>query len=120
MEKELAQLDQFKVFRLQKPGESLDGYERLPYHVVWDCKFDYRRKARVVLQGDEQEAVTEESYSGVVSLQTVRIMFLLATVNKLQLWAADSFLNGVTNDKLYIIAGPEFGPEREGKALIFV
>ena len=37
MEKELAQLDQFKVFRLQKPGESLDGYEWLPYHVVWDC-----------------------------------------------------------------------------------
>ena len=37
MEKELAQLDQFKVFRLQKPGESLDSYERLPYHVVWDC-----------------------------------------------------------------------------------
>ena len=27
MEKELAQLDQFKVLRLQKPGESLDGYE---------------------------------------------------------------------------------------------
>ena len=57
MEKELAQLDQFKVFRLQKPGESLDGYERLPYHVVWDCKFDYCRKARVVLQGDKQEAI---------------------------------------------------------------
>ena len=34
MEKELAQLDQFKIFRLQKPGESLDGYERLPYHVT--------------------------------------------------------------------------------------
>ena len=48
-------------------------------------------------------------------------MFLLATVNKLQLWAADvgnAFLNGITHDKLYIIAGPEFGPEREGKALI--
>ena len=48
-------------------------------------------------------------------------MFLLATVNKLQLWAADvgnAFLNGITRDKLYIIAGPEFGPEREGKALI--
>ena len=45
----------------------------------------------------------------------------MATVNKLQLWAADvgnAFLNGITRDKLYIIAGPEFGPEREGKALI--
>ena len=99
MEKELAQLDQFKVFRLQKPGDSLDSYEQLPYHIVWDCKFDFCRKACVVLQGDKQEAVTNESYSGVVSLQTVRIMFLLATVNKLQLWAADvgnAFLNGIT------------------------
>ena len=93
----------------------MDGYERLPYHVVWDCKFDYRRKARVVLQEDKQEAITDESYSGVVSLQTVRIMFLLATVNKLQLWAADvvnAFLNGITHDKWYIIAGPKFGKEK--------
>ena len=44
-------------------------------------------------------------------------MFLLATLNKLQLWAADidnAFLIGIAQDKLYIIAGPEFGPEREG------
>ena len=104
-----------------KAGESLDGYERLSYHVVWDCQFDNHRNPHVVLQGDKQESITDESYSGVVSLQTIRIMFLLATVNKLQLWAADvenAFLNGITRDKLYIIAGPEFGPEREGKALI--
>ena len=119
--KELAQLDEFEVFRPLKSGESLEGYERLPYHVVWDCKFDFRRKARIVLQGDKQTAPTDDSYSGVVSLTTVRLMFLLATMNKLHLWAADvgnAFLNGITRDKLYIIAGPEFGPEREGKPLI--
>ena len=118
MLKELAQLDEFKVFRPRKPGESLEGYERLPYHLVWDCKFDYRRKCRIVLNGDKQYAETDDSYSGVVSLTTVRIMFLLATIGKLQLWAADignAFLNGLTRDKLYIVAGPEFGPEREGK-----
>ena len=39
-------------------------------------------------------------------------------MNKLHLWAAyvgNAFLNGITQDKLYIIAGPKFGPEREGK-----
>ena len=88
---------------------------------MWDCKYDYRRKARVVLQGDKQRAETDDAYSGVVSLTTVRIMFLLATIGKLQLWAADignAFLNGLTRDKLYIVAGPEFGKEREGKELI--
>ena len=99
--KELAQLDEFEVFRPLKPCESLEGYERLPYHVVWDCKFDFQRKARVVLQGDKQVAPTDDSYSDVVSLTTVRLMFLLAlaTLNKLHLWAADignAFLNGVT------------------------
>ena len=114
--KELAQLDEFQVFRALKPGESLEGYERSPYHVVWDCKLDFRRKARIVLQGDKQTAITYDSYSGVVSLTTVCLLFLLATMNKLHLWAADvgnAFLNGITRDKLYIIAGPEFGPERQ-------
>ena len=41
MQKELNQLDEFQVFRMRKQGESLEGYERLPYHFVWDCKFDY-------------------------------------------------------------------------------
>ena len=42
-------------------------------------------------------------------------------MNKLHLWAADvgnAFLNGITRDKLYIIAGPEFGKELVGKTLI--
>ena len=44
-------------------------------------------------------------------------MFLLAIMNKFHLWAADignAFLNGITRDKLYTIAGPKFGPEQEG------
>ena len=104
-----------------REGETLEGFEKLPYHFVFAVKYDYRRKCRVVLGGDHQQSPTDESYSGVVSLTTVRIMFLLATIGKMHLWAADignAFLNGITRDKLYIIAGPEFGPEREGKILI--
>ena len=77
----------------------------------WDCKFDYRRKSRIVLQGDKQIPPANDAYSGVVSLTGVMIIFLLAILNKLQLWAADignAFLNGITRDKLYIITGPEF------------
>ena len=49
------------------------------------------------------------------------ILFLLATMNSLHLWVADvgnTFLNGIARGKLYIIAGPVFGPERAGKPLI--
>ena len=79
IKKELTQMDDFSVFRFLNQGESLDDYQKLPYHMVFDVKFDLRRKARL----------EDESYSGVVSLTTVRILFLLATTNSLHLWAAD-------------------------------
>ena len=118
---ELKQLDDFQVFRTIDTDETLEGYQKLPCHVVFDVKFDLRRKARLVVGGDHQTGPKDESYSGVVSLTTIRILFLLATINKLHLWAADienAFLNGITRDKLYIVAGPEFGPERAGKVLV--
>ena len=57
--------------------------------MVFDVKFDLRRKVRLVVGGDHQTGPKDESYSGVVSLTTIRILFLLATMNKLHLWAAD-------------------------------
>ena len=105
-------MDDFNVFRFLIQGESLDDYQKLPYHMVFDVEIDLRRKARLVVGGDHQTGPKDESYSGVVSLTTIRILFLLATTNSLHLWAADvgnAFLNGITRDKLYIIAGPEFG-----------
>ena len=74
----MKQLDDFNVFRFPKPGESLAEYQQLPYHMVFDVKFDLRRKARLVVGGDHQMGPKDESYSGVVSLTTVRILFLLA------------------------------------------
>ena len=98
---ELNQLDDFKVFRNVKPGETLEGFQKLPYHMVFDVKFDLRRKARLVVGGDHQTGPKDESYSGVVSLTAIRLLFLLATINKLHLWAADignAFLNGITRE----------------------
>ena len=118
--KELKQLDGFKVFRSFNDHDNFEEFQRLPYHMVFNVKFDLRRKARLVVGGDHQTGPKDESYSGVVSLTTIRILFLLATMNKLHLWAADignAFLNGITRDKLYIIAGPEFG-SRQGTKLV--
>ena len=118
--KELKQLDDFKVFRSFDDNDNIEEFQKLPYHMVFDVKFDLRRKARLVVGGDHQTGPKDESYSGVVSLTAIRILFLLATMNKLHLWAADignAFLNGITRDKLYIIAGPEFG-NRQGTRLV--
>jgi Reverse transcriptase (RNA-dependent DNA polymerase) len=59
-------------------------------------------------------------YSGVMNLQRFRLILVLADLNDLQLWATDkgnAYIEAYTTEKVYIIAGPEFG-EREGHILV--
>ena len=53
-------------------------------------------------------------------MDTVRMGFALASMNKLTVCAADignAFLYGKTNEKVYVIAGKEFGIH-QGKCMI--
>ena len=64
---------------------------------------------------------TEDVYSGVVDMETVRIVFVVARVNGLLVVADDvgnAFLYGITKECVYIVAGPEFRLELCGKILI--
>ena len=97
-----------------------EGYKRIPYHMVFDVKFDLRRKSRLVAGGNHTENPKEDIYSGVVGMETIRLAFTLAAMNNLQVCAADvgnAFLYGKTKEKVYIVAGPEFG-EHAGKRMI--
>ena len=54
----------------------------------------------------------ESVYSGVISLRGLRLVMFLAELNKLLLWGRDAgnaYPEALTKEKLYIIAGPEFG-----------
>ena len=121
MDKELRQINDYKTFRAIDPGETLPiGYKKIPYHMVFDVKFDLRRKARLVAGGNWTDPPKEDIYSGVVGLETIRLGFLLAEMNNLESCAADignAFLYGKTREKVYITAGPEFG-EMQGRTLI--
>ena len=53
-------------------------------------------------------------------MDTIRMAFVLASMNNLDVCAADistAFLYGKTKEKVYLIAGPEFG-EHAGKHMI--
>ena len=53
-------------------------------------------------------------------MSTIRMAFLLAAMNNLSACAADignAFLYGSTRERVYVIAGPEFG-DLAGKKLI--
>jgi hypothetical protein len=63
---------------------------------------------------------SDECFSGVVSMEAVRLGFIIARMNGLLVCAGyvgNVFLYGTTKEKYYIIAGPEFGLDVEGKRL---
>jgi hypothetical protein len=111
--KELNQINEYQTFWVLEEGKTLPNeYKCLPYHIVFDVKFDLRRKARLVAGSNFTDPPKEDVYSGVVSMDTIRLGFMLAKMNNLQICAADignAFLYGKTSDKCYIIAVPEFG-----------
>jgi Reverse transcriptase (RNA-dependent DNA polymerase) len=65
---------------------------------------------------------TESVYSGVVSRQGIQLIIFLAKLNKLELRGADdgnAYLEALTKEKVYIIAGPEFRDLAGHTLLIF-
>ena len=96
------------------------GYQRIRVHFVFDVKHDGRHKARLVADGHLTDVPVDSVYSGVVSLRGFRLVCFLAELNALQLWATDignAYLEAMTSEKVYIIAGPEFG-DLEGHILV--
>jgi len=117
---ELQQINEYETFRPANNGKISNQHTRIPYHFVFDVKFDMQWKVRLVAGGNHTEPLKENNFWGVVGMETVRIGFLIAAMNKLKVCAADignAFLYGTTKEKVFIIAGKEFG-EHQGKCLI--
>jgi Reverse transcriptase (RNA-dependent DNA polymerase) len=92
--------------------DKLNGYKLIRTHLIFDVKHDGRHRARMVADGHLTDVPLDSVYSGVVSLRGLRLMIFLAELNYLQTWATDigsAYLEAETSEKVYIIAGPEFG-----------
>ena len=62
------------------------------------------------------------TYSSVVSRESIRIGFLIAALNGLNVLSADiqnAYLNAPTEEKVWFCAGPEWG-EHKGKPVLIV
>ena len=99
-------------------------YKKIDCHMIFDVKMDLTRKARLVAGGHQTEAPPKETtFSSVVSRDSVRIAFTIAALNDLSILAADvqnAYLNAPTKEKVYTIAGLEFGPENVGRPVLIV
>ena len=85
---------------------------RCTTNLVFAVKHDGRHKARLVAGGHLTETPIDSVYSSVVSLRGIRIITFLAELNGLESWSTDiscAYLESYTQEKVYIIAGPEFG-----------
>ena len=65
------------------------GYQKIPYHIVFDVKYDLRHKARLVAGGNWTVNNKDDIYSGVVRMDTVRIGFFLGEIYGLSCCACD-------------------------------
>jgi hypothetical protein len=120
---ELKQIDEYSTFTdmgHKDKTKSPDGYKKIRVHLIFAVKHDGRHKARLVADGHLTDVPVESVYSGVVSLRGIRLIIFLAELNDMETWAADvgnAYLEAKTSERVYIIAGPEFG-DREGHILI--
>src|SRR5688500_12608293 len=90
MKAEIDSLQEHGTFRVLGDGEYIPaGYKRIPYHCIYDVKFDGRRKCRLVAGGHMTDPSTKDVHSGVVDMESVRIVFVIAQLNGLLIVAGD-------------------------------
>ena len=106
-----------------RTGKVKPGYSFCSTHMIFDVKMDgsFTRKARLVADGHKTKPSTSITYSSVVSRDSVRIALTIASLNSLEISACDignAYLNAPCREKLWTIAGSEFGSERGSVMII--
>ena len=101
-------------------AKELIGYQEIKCHVIFDVKVDFTRKARFVAGGHMTDAPGSITYSSVVSRDSIRIAFLVASLNDLDVLAGDvtnAYLNAPCRERIWFEGQIETG-EDQGKVLM--
>ena len=96
------------------------GFQEIRCHAIFDVKMDFTRKARFVAGGHTTNTPASIAYSSVVSRNSVRLVFLIAGLNDLDILAGDvtnAYLNASCREKIWFEGGIKTGEDR-GKVLI--
>jgi hypothetical protein len=91
------------TFEVLGEGEQAPpAWSKVTGHLVFDVKMDFTRKLRWVLDGHKTPDPIGSNYAGVVSRESVRIAFTYATLNGLEVFAADirnAYLQALSSQK---------------------
>jgi hypothetical protein len=100
------------------------GYKNIDCHMIFNMKLDLKRKVRFATGGHQTDPPKDMVYTSVMTRDSIRIAFLLTTLNDLNiLLAADvqnAYLNAPTTEKVYATAGEEFGADRKGCPVVII
>ena len=122
IDKEMTALRDLKCFEFRDKGDIPgDEYQKTRLMMIFDVKNDLRRKARLVAQGQLVDILDHVVYSSCVKAISVRLLCVIAHKNKLDIKCGDignAFVNAYTAEKIYCIAGLEFGEDSIGKTII--
>ena len=71
-------------------GKFLPGFQEIGCNVIFDINMDgkFTRKSRLVTGGHTTEPPTSIKYSSVISRDSVHIVFMLAAINDIDVYAA--------------------------------
>jgi len=110
------------AFEFSNDNKAPIGFKHIDCHMIFDVKMiGLVRKARFVAGGHMTDPPIESVYSSVVTRESVRIMFLIAALNDLDILGADvqnAYINVRTKEKVYTTAAPEFGSNAGRPAII--
>ncbi len=98
------------------------GWYKASGHIICYLKMDFTRKACWVKDGHKTPNSTTSSFDGVVSRVSIRIALTQhAALLGLPVIGADicnAYLQAPSSEKHFIICGPEFGIENEGRVAL--
>jgi hypothetical protein len=110
---EFKQYTDYQTFIVLDSGEDIPtGYQKIPYHIVFDVKYDLIYKI-ILVTGGNCTVNNPHGYS--------KNWIFLGELYRLSCCACDirnAFLYEKTKEKVYITAGPEFGVDLHGENLM--
>ena len=86
---EMTKIKEYKVFVDWGKRPPPTGYKKITVHLVFDVKYDGRKRARLVGGGHLTTATDDMPYSGIASLKNIRVIIFIAKVNGLKICAVD-------------------------------
>ena len=106
IEKEMKMID--CAFEFPTNNKAPVGYQKINCHMVFDVKMTLECKAWYVAGGHQTEPSKDITFASVISRDSIRITFLVAALNDLEILSADisgAYLNVPCTEQVYTLAG---------------